>query len=135
MVEGSYKLADISAEIREMIGKFGKDMEAIKSLKTEFEGQIKDKYIETLDLGVALGEERRLEEQKKRLEEAEARNKAEKERIFSEGLSGVAMRLQSPMKSEEEARQEIRFKVYVTKEQKEMLKKFMVENGIEYDRI
>jgi hypothetical protein len=39
------------------------------------------------------------------------------------------------MKSEEEARQEIRFKVYVTKEQKEKLRKFLVENEIEYDRI
>jgi hypothetical protein len=135
-----YALGDIDNEISGIIKKFEKDMEAIKSLKSEYEGQIRDKYIETLDLGVSLGEQKRLEEQKKRLKEAEARSKAsrseaEKERIFQEGLSGAAMRLQSPPELEEEAKEELRFKVFVTKGQKEKLKKFMIENGIEYDRI
>ncbi|MDR1474595.1 MAG: hypothetical protein LBS38_02765 [Endomicrobium sp.] len=104
-------------------------MEAIKSLKTEFEGQIKDKYIKTLDITLALGEERRLQEQKKRLEEAEKKAKSK------ESLSEAAMRLQNPLVEEEETKEELRFKVFVSKEQKENLKKFLVENGIEYDRI
>ncbi|MDR1104547.1 MAG: hypothetical protein LBK92_04275 [Endomicrobium sp.] len=48
-----------------------KGLEIIRRLKTEYESQIKDKYIETLDLTTVLVEKTRLEEQKKRLEEVE----------------------------------------------------------------
>jgi hypothetical protein len=41
-----------------MIGKFEKDTGTIKSLRTEFEEQIKDKYIETLDIRSALGDKK-----------------------------------------------------------------------------
>jgi hypothetical protein len=137
-LNGTYKLGDIRAEIEEMIGKFGKDMEVIKSLKSEYEAQIRDKYIETLDLGMALGEQRRLEEQNKRLEELEKKEQSSElssKAKSKERLSEAAMRLQSPPEPEEEPKVELRFKVFVTKGQKEKLKKFMVENGIEYDRI
>jgi hypothetical protein len=126
-LNAGYKIGEIEREIKGIRERFEKDIEVIVSLKTEFEGQIKDKYIETLDLAVALGEKERLEEQKKKLEEVEGLRKP---RTLTEG----AIELQSPIKREEKI-YEISFRVRGTEKQLNGLKTFLVGKGIEYEKI
>ena len=53
------------------------DLQTIADLKSEFELQIKDTYLRTLDLSAALNEKTRLEQQKARLAEYEAKKAEE----------------------------------------------------------
>jgi hypothetical protein len=53
------------------------DLNTIADLKSEFELQIKDTYLKTLDLSAALNEKTRLEQQKARLAEYEAKKAEE----------------------------------------------------------
>jgi len=53
------------------------DLQTIADLKSEFELQIKDTYLNTLDLSSALNEKTRLEQQKARLAEYEAKKAEE----------------------------------------------------------
>jgi hypothetical protein len=143
----TYKLQDIVKEIIGIKEKFEKDIEVIRTLKTEYEGQIKDKYIETLDLTVALAEKERLEEQKKRLEEVEASMTQEaklqgsktQELKKARNLRGVsltqaAIELQSPIEREER-KIEVSFRVRATERQLNGLKTFLIGKGIEYEKI
>jgi hypothetical protein len=122
----TYKLQDIVKEITGIKIKFEKDIEAIISLKSEYEGQIKDKYIETLDLTAALAEKTRLQEQKNRLEEIERKKGIEE-------VVNTAMDLQSPLQRQEATT--ICFKVRATREQLSALKIFLIEREIHYEKI
>jgi hypothetical protein len=141
-LNATYKIGEIKNEISGTIEKFIKGLEVITSLKTEHEGQIKDKYIETLDLTVALAEKERLEEQKKRLEEVEASMEQglKKARTLTEG----AIELQSPPESangtsvkdpREERTIEVCFRVRATERELMGLKTFLIGKGIEYEKI
>jgi hypothetical protein len=130
----TYKLQDIVGEIKGIRERFEKDIGVIRGLKTEYEGQIKDKYIETLDLTAALAEKERLEEQKKRLEEVEVSK-------IQGSKTQAAINLQTPIKSGEdgnerqERRLEVSFRVRATERQISGLKTFLIGNGIEYEKI
>lgn len=65
----TYKMADIQKEITETISKIRNDLKILTVMRSEFEIEIKDKYLENFDMSAALAEKARLEEQKKRLEE------------------------------------------------------------------
>lgn len=62
------KLEDIKHDIDEIIDKIEKDITIINSLTTNYKEQIKDKYLNTLDLSLALQEQKRLDQQSKQLE-------------------------------------------------------------------
>lgn len=62
------KLEDIKHTIDETINKIEKDITIINSLTTNYKEQIKDKYLNTLDLSLALQEQKRLDQQSKQLE-------------------------------------------------------------------
>jgi hypothetical protein len=137
-----YKLQDIEREIKGIRERFEKDIEIIRGLKTEYEGQIRDKYLQTLDLTAALAEKERLEEQKKKLEEVEAakqqkiRVKDPKEaRTLIEGAIELQRPLASVKDTREERRYEICFRVRATEKQLNGLKMFLIANGIQYERI
>jgi hypothetical protein len=71
-VNATYKMDDIKKEIDESIKKTSDGLEAISGLKSEFELQIKDMFLKTLDLTAALAENTRLVERKKQMEEYKA---------------------------------------------------------------
>jgi hypothetical protein len=130
----TYKLQDIVGEIKGIRERFEKDMEVIRSLKTEYEGQIRDKYLQTLDLTQALAEKTRLEEQKKRLEEVEVSK-------IQASKTQAAINLQTPIKRGEEGNErqerriEVSFRVRGTERQLRGLKTFLIGEGIEYEKI
>ncbi|MDD5017590.1 MAG: DUF1351 domain-containing protein [Eubacteriales bacterium] len=69
----TFRQKEIETTIIETIDRARKDLESISALKSPFETQIKDKYLNGLDLGAALEEKMRLDEQQKRLDEYEAK--------------------------------------------------------------
>jgi phage host-nuclease inhibitor protein Gam len=63
--------------IDEAVRRTSSDLQTIADLKSEFELQIKDTYLRTLDLSAALNEKTRLEQQKAMLAEYEAKKAKE----------------------------------------------------------
>lgn len=78
----SKSLKSITEEITALISKVNQDMDVIEELDTKYELQVKDMYVKTLDLSMALRENARLEEVERKL--AERRVQQEKERAEAE---------------------------------------------------
>lgn len=77
-LNASVSIKNVKEEINNILLKTNEDFKTIKDLKSEWEVNLIDKYFETLDIGAALREKARLEEQQKRLEELKAKEEAEK---------------------------------------------------------
>lgn len=75
-LNATFKMTNIQKEITETIGKVNGNLAVIVDLKLdpELELQVKDKYIQTLDFGLAMAEKTRLENLKKAFKEREEQN-------------------------------------------------------------
>ena len=86
-LNASVAIKAVKEEITSTIAKVRNDFEVITGLQSEFELQVKDNYLRTLNLSAALQEKTRLEEQKTKQEayaKAQAEKKAEAERLRAE---------------------------------------------------
>lgn len=150
----SKSLKSITEEITVLINKVNQDMDAIEELDTKYELQVKDMYVKTLDLSMALRENARLEEVERKLAERRAqqeRERAEAEkRAAAEAQKRVEVQQQIaesiPEESDkreivEELQQEttpdpqtvtLEFRVTATPEQLQKLKEFLKANNIVY---
>jgi len=67
----TYSMKDIEKEVKDVIFKVKNDLKVITAFNTEYELQIKDVYLRTLDFSSAMAEKTRLEEQAKKLKKVE----------------------------------------------------------------
>lgn len=122
----SYKLSTIEQEIKDTTKNIADSIKVIEETKTEFAQQVLDKYLQTLDLTSALAENTRLYQQKEKLEKM----KAEQEKRQAEEKQTI-----NPVAEKKEELKQIDFRVWVTEEQKKMLRSFLLENGIKYGAV
>lgn len=97
----TYKLGTAQAEVREKIQKVRTDLETIDSLDSKYKLNAKDVYIKTLDLSMALAENKRLSELEEKLE-AENRRKEEEKRQAEERRKEAERQAAERAKLEEE---------------------------------
>lgn len=150
----SKSLKSITEEITALISKVNQDMDVIEELDTKYELQVKDMYVKTLDLSMALRENARLEEVERKLAERRAqqeRERAEAEKRAAEEAQKRAEVQQQIAESipEESDKREIveelqkevvpdpqtvtlEFRVIATLEQLQKLKEFLKANNIVY---
>lgn len=150
----SKSLKSITEEITALISKVNQDMDVIEELDTKYELQVKDMYVKTLDLSMALRENARLEEVECKLAERRAqqeRERAEAEKRAAEEAQKRAEVQQQIAESipEESDKREIveelqkevvpdpqtvtlEFRVTATPEQLQKLKEFLKANNIVY---
>lgn len=150
----SKSLKSITEEITALISKANQDMDVIEELDTKYGLQVKDMYVKTLDLSMALRENARLEEVERKL--AERRAQQERERAEAEKRAAVETQKRAeaqqqiieriPEESDkkeiaEEAQKEtapdsqtvtLEFRVTATLEQLQKLKEFLKANNIVY---
>lgn len=79
----TFTLSKALAEVKEKIEKFRTDLETIDGLSSKHKLNVRDIYVQTLDLSKAMAEDRRLNELEERLE-AEAAKREEMERQKAE---------------------------------------------------
>lgn len=150
----SKSLKSITEEITALISKVNQDMDVIEELDTKYELQVKDMYVKTLDLSMALRKNARLEEVERKLAERRAqqeRERAEAEKRAAEEAQKRAEVQQQVAESipEESDKREIveelqkevvpdpqtvtlEFRVTATPEQLQKLKEFLKTNNIVY---
>lgn len=141
-------MKSIQEEIKAKIEKVADDLKTIEELHTKYELQIKDYYIRTLDLSLALRENSRLIELEKRLE----REKEEKEKqleqeqqeqveVKKEEVVKVVPVIQKKEPVIEEKTEEavevssiytVGLNVEGTREELDLFCKFLIENKIKY---
>lgn len=138
-LNSTFRLDAIKKELDDLFSKVSNDLKIIGDLKTDFILQVKDKYLTTLDLSQALAENTRLEEQAKRLAEYEAKKAEEQAKT-----KDIEKPIEQP--KQEEIKQEIKtetkadvlsftLKIFGTREELQVLKKFIDDNKIKYERI
>lgn len=150
----SKSLKSITEEITALISKVNQDMDVIEELDTKYELQVKDMYVKTLDLSMALRENARLEEVERKL--AERRAQQEKERAEAEKRAAEEAQKRAEVQQQiaesipeesdkrdivEELQKEVvpdpqtvtlEFRVTATPEQLQKLKEFLKTNNIVY---
>lgn len=145
----SKSMKSITEEIQAFISKVNQDMDTIEELHTKHELQVKDMYIRTFDLSMALRENARLEEVERKIAERkaqeEARKKAEEEKKTGEDIGSPNVSVDQQLSRQDEAdpiREEhvkeepkmftIDFRVTATREKIGLLKEFLNKNRIVY---
>jgi len=134
-LNSTFSMKAVEEEIADTIAKVKNDLGVISGLKSEFELQVKDVYLRTLNLSTALQEKTRLEDQKAK---QEAYNKAQLEKIETIAQSMPEPASVQPELKQEQLEQEIiqmDFRVWVTMEQLQELKVFLKNNGIKYGKV
>lgn len=148
----------LNEEMLQRIEKARNDIKIIQAMDLPYTEQMLSVYLDTLDMGAALAEKKRFEEQQKALEavkmrEAEAElMEAAKRRTevsatpappdFSKlkpgdvvSFEGATVSGDSPARQLEQTVNVIDFRVYATDEQLKALAAFMKSNGIRYGRV
>lgn len=154
-------MKSITEEIQSLINRVNADLDTIEGFGSEYELQIKDAYLRTLDLSTAMQEKARLEEVERRLAErrqeeqrraeekaareaAEAQRKSQMEQAVDtqnaqpevqtekpEGEKGTA---QQPEKQEPQMFR-MDFCVWGTKDQIMGLRKYLIDNNIKFGKV
>lgn len=129
----TYSMRNISNEIDNSLKKIREDLTVINGLQSEFDIELKNIYLNSMDLSEVLRKKAELEERKQRLEQMQA----EKERAKLMQQSQIKtveadIKTVAPAEMEMEQLYEVTFKVLGTREQISALKQFMIENKIKY---
>lgn len=143
-LNATYKLSEAQKEMMYAVERTKTDLNTIDQMESEFKLQVKDKYLSTGDYGEAMREKVRLEEQKKKLEAYEAEQKAKaqeaetKVEVIKEvvpNIVEVSLPKAEIVEPIEEVLETLDFRVFVTQEQKQLLKQFLIENKIKFGRV
>lgn len=133
-LNATYKDKDIYDSIDGAIAKVKADLKTISDLQTEYELQVKDMYLRTLDLSAALNEKTRLEQQKAKLQEYQQHQQAEvKQQEPAEVRPEPKQDVQEV--SEQEPVMAIDFRVWATRRQLSDLKQYLKSNNIKFGRV
>lgn len=143
-LNSTYKMSNIQKEIIEIIGKTNGDLKVITDLQLDpdMDLQVKDKYLQTLDFGVAMAEKTRLENIKTAIK---ARENMQEEQIHQDEPKPLKMdeetgnKIENSLDIKNEVIEnekpkicECKFWVKGTKEQLLDLREFLKDKNIEY---
>lgn len=128
-LNSSVNIASVYKEIDGKIEHIRSDLKAITALNSEFILQIKDKYLQTLNLSAALQENERLTAQKEKIARFEKNQPAP---AITQTVAEVSTQPQE--KAAEEVFQ-IDFRVWVTEKQMDEIREFLTANNIKYGKV
>lgn len=128
-LNSSVNIASVYKEIDSKVEQIRSDFKAITALNSEFVLQIKDKYLQTLNLSAALQENERLRAQKAKIEQYEQTRPTP---AITQTVAEVSPHPQE--KAPEEVFQ-IDFRVWVTEKQMDKLRDFLTTNNIKFGKV
>lgn len=141
-LNATYPMKDIEKELLERIRKTHSDLQIIVAMRLPCTEQMVSAYLDTLDMSRAMEEKHKYEQAKKAREQSE--KQAEKiEQEHPAAGSQKAQQTESSLQQQQaepvkEAGSELRvldFRVWVTPEQMQALKDFLLQNHIRYGRV
>lgn len=124
-LNSTYKIRDIELEISGTIHRVKTDLKVIEDMQSEFEVQLKDKYLLTLDLTSVMQEKSRLE----RIKEITENKKQENIKIDQQETK-TENAFENIIKN---TKTKMRLTIEVTEEQKIQLARWLMQNKIPYE--
>jgi len=136
-LNATVRMKEIEESIITTITRTTSDLHTIADLHSEFELQIKDTYLKTLDLGEALRERTRLEQQKAKMQEYEEKKAEETAAVRPKEVFRCPPKTPEAPEPAAEAPKlhEIDFRIWATDVQLAALKAFLNDNNIKYGRV
>ena len=141
-LNATYPMKDIEKEIVERIRKTHSDIGIIVAMQLPCCDQMLSTYLETLDMSRAMEEKHKYEQAQKAKAQAKQAEPALDSPAAQQTVSGEKERtvaqMNTPQEAAGEAIPELRvldFRVWVTPEQMQALKAFLVQNHIRYGRV
>lgn len=151
----SKSMKSIKEEITALIQKVAEGIAILNEVDSPYAGDMKRVFLQSYDIGAAMAERNRLEEDEKRRKiyaeqqaqlkaEREAKRQQEAERVMSAGRQSVPETVSQPSQPQqnvpvtetvEDPVHVLDFRVYVTRSQMEQLKKFLNESGIRFEPV
>lgn len=144
----SKSMKSITEEIQALIDRVNSDLDTIEGFGSKYELQIKDVYLRTLDISVAMQEKARLEEverqlaERKQREEQQAAERASTEAMAAQNTAGQKQQERMPEKDVKAVQQEEKpelfqmdFRVWGTKDQIMSLRQYLLENKIKFGKV
>lgn len=147
----STTMKSVQGNITAMIQKVAEGLAILNEVESKFAGDMKAVFLRTYDIGAAMAERNRLEEEERRREvyeaerarkkaEQEAARKAETERVMQAGqksqtVAPVPAETPAPEEQPQEPEYVLDFRVHATAAQLAALKTFLKENGIRYEPV
>lgn len=130
-------MKSINEEIVKIVNDVKDGLSTISQLHTEYELQVKDKFLETLNLTIALNENTRLKERQKAIEEQERLRKEAEAKAQNQAPAEAPkqMDIVEEVKKVEEQEYQLSFRVTATREKILLLKQFLEDNQIKFERI
>lgn len=146
-------MKSIKQEILDKIQTVAEGLAILNEVDSKFAGDMKAVFLQTYDIGLAMAERNRLEqeekrraeymaEQQRRKEEREARTRAEAQQVMSAGVktsepvsAPVEMIAPAAGPKEPETIHVIDFRVHATMAQLDALKAFLNNNGIRFEPV
>jgi hypothetical protein len=139
-LNATFSLTAAKKEIDLVISNVTKGLDTISKLKSEFEAEVKDCYLNTFDIGQALEKNIALIERKKKLEEyqKQLQQQTQQPQPIEEVKPAIIIQSQ-PVQKEVEVKVEevfvINFRVAATLERLRLLKEFMKNNNITFGKV
>ena len=134
-LNATYPMKDIEKEIVERIRKTHSDIGIIVAMQLPCCDQMLSTYLETLDMSRAMEEKHKYEQAQKAKAQAKQAEPAPSSPAEQQVAEAV---VNTPLEAAREAAPELRvldFRVWVTPEQMQALKAFLVQNHIRYGRV
>lgn len=130
------KMDDIKSSIDMTLNAVKKNLGILHGMQSQYETEMIEAYLDSLDMGVALETKNRLEEKAAQI----ARMKAEQEQKKQEAQQAVVQPKPVPVQQPIPApkQEPVKFydvRLFMTETQKNLFKNFVVSNGIKYTKV
>lgn len=130
------KMDDIKSSIDMTLNAVKKNLDILHGMQSQYETEMIEAYLDSLDMGVALETKNRLEEKAAQIARMKAEQEQKKQEVQQAVVQPKPVPVQQPIPAPKQ--EPVKFydvRLFMTETQKNLFKNFVVSNGIKYTRV
>jgi hypothetical protein len=130
------KMDDIKSSIDMTLNAVKKNLGILHGMQSQYETEMIEAYLDSLDMGVALETKNRLEEKAAQIARMKAEQEQKKQEVQQSVVQPKPVPVQQPIPAPKQ--EPVKFydvRLFMTETQKNLFKNFVVSNGIKYTKV
>lgn len=130
------KMDDIKSSIDMTLNAVKKNLDILHGMQSQYETEMIEAYLDSLDMGVALETKNRLEEKAAQIARMKAEQEQKRQEVQQAVVQPKPVPVQQPIPAPKQ--EPVKFydvRLFMTETQKNLFKNFVVSNGIKYTRV
>lgn len=130
------KMDDIKSSIDMTLNAVKKNLGILHGMQSQYETEMIEAYLDSLDMGVALETKNRLEEKAAQIARMKAEQEQKKQEVQQTVVQPKPVPVQQPIPAPKQ--EPVKFydvRLFMTETQKNLFKNFVVSNGIKYTKV